>query len=279
MLRSPLAIRLPLFLFFLLFFIATSRDSVFAQVRAGDGQSYPAQASTSRPATAKTYALEMVNTQYDPESSIARFDLVNHGHRDITAYSVMFSVIRDGEEISGSGKSEDLVNTEVFAQCEVSAASATGGASDDSLKGTIKPGESRSESLSVGVDRNKLNGATPEIRGRVTAIIWADGRIEGNETGPQGISDMKRMLDMRGEESAEEAKVLAILNAHADETDIHRRIEEAINDLQALIDEQDPAKNANPPAAIPTVENKAHGTGGCKRSCQLEEPGTVSISA
>jgi len=187
------------------------------------------------------FRLEVLHTQYTPETGMLEFQLLNNGTSEINAYEISISVFADGKEQNSSapsGLSEDLLGEELLLQCG-SDGSVAPQLAEGAWKGSFKPGETYVKSMPVGVDKSKLNGSTPEVRVRVTGVIWSDGTIEGSTPTPMsplGLTDMKRMYDFRQQEADEEAKVLAIVNAHPEDTDAQRRIAEAIRNLQPLKD-------------------------------------------
>ena len=197
----------------------------------------PTNLCAQSPATSP-FRLEVTHTHYTPETGMLQFQLLNNGASEINAYEVEISVFVDGQEQHSSGMSEDLLGEELASQCglEIGARSAS-----QEWKGSFKPGETYAKSmpLPVSVDKSKLNGKAPEVRVRVTGVIWSDGTIEGRTATPMsplGAVSMKRLRDFRQEVADEEIKVLAVVNAHQEDADLQHRIAEAIRNLQSLKD-------------------------------------------
>jgi len=187
------------------------------------------------------FRLEVLHTQYTHATGMLEFQLLNNGTSEINAYEVSISVFVDGKEQNSSapsGLSEDLLGEELLLQCGIDGSVAPQPA-EGAWKGSFKPGETYVKSMPVSVDKSKLNGATPEVRVRVTGVIWSDGTIEGSTPTPMsplGLPDMKRIRVFRQQEADEETKVLAIVNAHPEDPDIQHRIAEAIQNLKPLKD-------------------------------------------
>jgi hypothetical protein len=105
-----------------------------------------------------------------------------------------------------------------------------------------------STQIAPNLPKNQLPGVDPPVRAAVIGVIWSDGRVEtptvpGKQTG-WVTTTIKLRLDQRKEATQESAKVVAILNAHPEDTDIQHRIGEAIKSLQSLMDDYRRAQQA-----------------------------------
>jgi hypothetical protein len=211
--------------------IALPMPAAFAQSsseQSSSGQSSFDQTSAAHASTDGAYRLKVAKVNYDREKDTVEFTLQNSGDKAVTAYEVSVTALADGKQIGLVGMASDLLQTELQLQCS-DLKSQPG-----HPEGAIQPGALHTQSMRANVNQSKLNGASASVRVEVKGIIWADGAIEGSSDVPMGIADMKRMRDSRLRDSDEEAKVLAIFNAHPEETDIQRRIAQAIADLDSL---------------------------------------------
>lgn len=189
------------------------------------------------------YLLNVVSPKYLPEKDAIEYRLVNHGTNTVTAFSTTISVEINGKNALRSDgpmleSSRDLLAPELILQCrnfpENAAKENASPFPDPALhiKGTIKPGDTQVESISGVLDTSMLRRGFPKVHVELTGIIWSDGTIEGTT----GIWGMRRIRDWRQEAAAEERSVLAVLSAHAEDGDTQNQINEAIKDLQSLME-------------------------------------------
>jgi hypothetical protein len=212
-----------------------------------------AQSPASQTAVKKTSpTLEVVSAEYFPRgtdsaagtdaSALAdlngRADTVryklrnNDAQRAVTAYQIEISFTSDGKPVgTPSGLGMDLMNLVMNAQCH-----SPGSSSEPAWQGAIKPGGTYADSTTANVDKEKLKGQTPTAHVAVVGIIWSDGAVAVEGEGWPRTS-MNRMLNQRRKDADAGAKVIAILDAHHNDPDIHHRIAEVAKAIQVLTDE------------------------------------------
>jgi hypothetical protein len=239
------------------------------------GQSPAAPSPASQNATKKTSppTLEVVRAEYfarqtdaaagtdatalpdlNKQVDTVRYALKNDGQKAVTAYEIEISYTSDGKPVGfPSGIGADLMYPIVNAQCQPSDAG-----SETSSQGAIGPGDTYTDSTVANLDKEKLNGQIPSVHVSVTGIIWSDGTVEGEG---MHLQSMNRILRRRRNDAEDGAKVIAILDAHQDDPDIHHRIGEVAKAIQVLMDEV--------PAVQKTAEGTTYGNGA---SAALTEP-------
>lgn len=160
-----------------------------------------------------------------------RYQLRNNStQKAVTAYQIEISYTSDGKPVGfPSGMGTDLMNLVLNAQCPLSNAG-----SETSWEGAIKPGDTYTNSTAANVDKEKSNGQTPSVHVAVKGIIWSDGTVEGEGV---YLKFMNHMLSQRRRSAEDGAKVIAILEAHREDSDIHHRIAEVAKEIQVLADE------------------------------------------
>jgi hypothetical protein len=215
-------------------------------------------AAAGQSPTADTYHVDVLGAQYltaadmalklsnnprylPPSIDMTQYKLINKGTSEITAFGVEVSVFVDGKEIDVSGfpagRSVDLLDSQLLAQCGWKEAENEAPAGYSSTGTSFKPGEIYVASEAANVDKTKLTEAQPQVHVKVTGVIWADGKIEGEPSTPMsplGITDMYRILDRRQQEATFLAKALDIVWAQPEDTNIQHRIADAIKSLQSL---------------------------------------------
>lgn len=117
----------------------------------------------------------------------------------------------------------DMLNTVLNARCQAH--------SDTSWIGAIRPGDTYTESVLAGLDKNKITDSQPVVQVAVTGIIWSDGGVEGPD---QTI--MNQYVALREETAANEAKVISLLNAHQADPDVQHRLSEMTKGVSLLKD-------------------------------------------
>jgi hypothetical protein len=192
---------------------------------------------SSEPATAPT--LDVLSTRYNRVLDTIKFKLVNNSQKAATAYYLAFGVPRENHVLWESGVGRDLLDLMLTSQCRSASANSPEG--DDLWEGAIKPGDVYINSQISNLPKNQLPGVDPPVRAAVLGVIWSDGSVEtpavpGAKTG-WVTSSIKLALSNRKDAADASAKVLAILNAHPEDTDIQHRIGEAIKSLQSLMDD------------------------------------------
>jgi hypothetical protein len=205
---------------------------VVSQSAASPGQSSPAT---------KTPTLEVLSADYLPETNTIQFKLVNRSQKAATGYEVAIGVgDGTGTQVSWhGGLGENLLNLVLAEQCRDAGEKASAGnsRSDNSWEGAIKPGDTYVHSISANLDKSQLNGSAPAIRVVVAGVVWSDGSVEVDQTFPWAAMSIKKSREREKLDASDSAKVVAILNAHADDPDIQHRMGEVIASLQALVDE------------------------------------------
>jgi Holliday junction resolvase RusA-like endonuclease len=192
---------------------------------------------SSESATAPS--LDVLSTRYNRVLDTIKFKLVNNSQKAATAYYLAFGVPRENHVLWESGVGRDLIDLMLTSQCRSAGTNLPEG--DDLWEGAIKPGDVYINSQMSNLPKNQLPGVNPPVRTAVLGVIWSDGSVEtppvpGAKTG-WVTSSIK--LALRGRKGAAEASanVVAILNAHPEDTDIQHRIDEAIKSLQSLVDD------------------------------------------
>jgi hypothetical protein len=230
MARLPNASRLPPRLLAIALFVAS--------------QCPPLPGQSSEGATSPT--LDVLSAHYNRVLDTIKFKLVNNSQKAVTAYYLAFGVPRENHVLWESGISRDLLDLMLTSQCRSAGTKFPEG--DDLWEGAIKPGDVYVRSESVNLPKNQLPGVDPPVRAAVIGVIWSDGSVEmptvpGAKTGWATLS-IKLALNHRKEAAEASAKVVAILNAHPEDTDIQHRIGEAIKNLQSLMDDYASAQQA-----------------------------------
>ncbi len=228
-----------------------------------------AQSPAPQAGTKKTASpmLEVVSAEYLPRHSdslagtdvdnsddinsvvdTVRYQLRNNStQKSVTAYQIEITLTIDGKTVGGPiGMGADLANLVVNAQCPLS-----GSVSETIGEGAIRPGDTYTNSTVAGFDKEKSNGQMPTVHVAVTGIIWSDGTVE--DEGRYG-QQMNRMLIQRRKDAEAGAKVIAILEAHENDPDIHHRIAEVAKAVKTLVDEV--------PRVQKTSEGSTYGDGG-----------------
>ena len=229
--------------FLLVLALCISSQAIPAPKQSSTADAYHIEVLSAEYLTVADMVLKLANDSHHiaPSIDMIQYKLINRGTSEISAFEVEVSVLVDGKEIdvSGSptGTSLDLMDPQLAAQCGLRENETEVAAGYSSVGMSFKPGEIYVGSLAANVDKSKLSSAPAQVHVKVTGVIWADGKIEGNAPTPMsplGITDMYRTRDMRQREAAFEAKALAIVDAHPEDTDIQHRIAEAIKGLQSL---------------------------------------------
>jgi len=189
-----------------------------------------------------------VASDADPSNNVnnlmdtVRYTLRNDSQKGVTAYDLEISYTSDGKPVGyPGGFGEDLTSLTMLAECLPPGAD-PGFALREMV---IKSGDTYTHSIPANVDKEKLNGLTPSVHVRVVGVIWSDGTFEGEGF---GLDAVKHDLDRRKKDAEAGAKVIAILDAHQDDPDIHHRIAEVAKAIQALVDE------------VPAVQKTSAGT-------------------
>lgn len=220
---------------------------------------FPWVPAAGQPSTAGAYHVDVLGAEYltvadmaqklannprylPPSVDMIQYKLINRGMSEINAFEIEVSVQVDGKAIDVSsspmGTSLDLLNPQLAGQCSDSKENEVEVAVGYSSTGiSFKPGKTYVGSVAANVDSTKLNGSLPQVHVTVTGVIWADGKIEGKASTPMsplGVTTMYRTRDLRQHDADSEAKALAIVDAHPEDTNIQHRIAEAIKGLQSL---------------------------------------------
>ncbi|HTS38122.1 MAG TPA: hypothetical protein VMH04_20770 [Candidatus Solibacter sp.] len=179
-----------------------------------------------------------------------RFRLVNNGQRAATAYVIDVNVTNAGSAFSFK-HSVDMLSLVLNGRC-------TSG-SGDSWEGAIKPGDVYSESIAVNLGKSAV--ADPSkvgIHAAITGIIWSDGSVDAQTE--SGRAQMRRYQDRRQEEARDEAKVIAILDAHQGDPDSQHRISEVTKGVDFLVSIRPNVQEAAPgsPTNQPIISKSSH---------------------
>lgn len=254
--------------FYLVIFLFVCRVPAFAQ-----------SAGSQNAAKKTSPTLEVVSAEYFPRHAdsaagtdanaladlnglvdTVRYKLRNtDAQRAVTAYQIEISFTSDGKPVgTPSGLGMDLMNLVMNAQCH-----SPGSRSEPAWQGAIKPGDTYTDSTVANVGKEKLNGQTPTAHVAVVGIIWSDGAVEAEGW---HRTSMNRMLSQRRKDANGAAKVIAILDAHEDDPDIHRRIAEVAEAMQALAaeapgaqkDSEGTIQNAGAPPALNEFLSNLH---------------------
>ncbi len=173
--------------------------------------------------TASTPGLHVLSGTYASDTDKIVFRFVNNSQKHITAYSVNITVSSGGNVIQRLGYGLDMLNAVLNARCQAH--------SDTSWNGAIKPGDTYAESVSAGLDKNKMTDSQPVVQVAVTGILWSDGSVEGPD---QTIMNQYEVL--REETAANEARVISLLNAHQADPDVQHRLSEITKGVSLLKD-------------------------------------------
>jgi hypothetical protein len=199
---------------------------------------------SSETATAPT--LDVLSAHYNRVLNAIRYKLVNNSQKAATAYYLAFGAPIEEHVLWESGVGRDLLDPMLTSQCRSAGANSPEG--NDLWEGAIKPGDVYVHSDNTSLPKNQLPGVDPPVRAAVIGVIWSDGSVEmpmvpGAKTGWVTTS-IKLALDNRKQAEEASAKVVAILNAHPEDTDIQHRLGEAIKSLQSLKDDYERAHQA-----------------------------------
>lgn len=206
-------------------------------------QSALTQTPNSQTADEKTSpTLDVVSAEYVPKANstgidMIRYTLRNNGQKIVTAYRV---------ETPPSGYGEDFINLAVNAQCRSSRANSQASSHPDSQasaeataesmwEGSIKPGETHTNSIPANIDKEKVNGETPSFHIFVSGVLWSDGTMEA-----EGFNRklMEQTITMRRLQAEDGARVIAILEAHRDDPDIQHRLAEISEAIDAIAEKE-----------------------------------------
>jgi hypothetical protein len=222
MARIPIAYRL-LRRFFAIALFAS--QYVVSQNAPLPGQSSP---------TAKAPTLEVLSAEYLPETGTIQFKLVNRSQKAATDYEIAIGVGDGaGTQVNWHGGfGENLLNLVLAEQCRNASERAP---AENSWEGAIKPGDTYVHSIPANLDKSQMNGSAPAIRVVVAGVVWSDGSVEIDQTFPWAAMSIKKSREREKLDASDSAKVVAILNAHPEDSDVRHRIGEAINSLQALL--------------------------------------------
>jgi hypothetical protein len=194
----------------------------------------------SLPAT-KAPTLEVLSADYLPETNSIQFKLVNRSQKAATDYEVAIGVgDGTGTQVNWHGGfGENLLNLVLAQQCRNAGEKSSAGnsRSENSWEGAIKPGDTYVHTLPANLNKSELSGPGATVRVVVAGVVWSDGSVEVDQTFPWAAMSIKKSREREKLDASDSAKVVAILNAHADDPDIQHRIGEAITSLQALLDE------------------------------------------
>lgn len=154
-----------------------------------------------------------------------RVRLVNNGQKAATAYVIDVNVTNAGNTVNFK-HSVDMLNLVLNGRC-------TSG-SGDSWEGAIKPGDIYTESIAVNLGKTTITDPSKvAIHAAMTGIIWSDGSVDAQSD--LGRAQMRRYQDRRQEEARDEAKVIAILDAHQGDPDSQHRISEVTKGVDFLV--------------------------------------------
>ena len=205
----------------------------------------------STPAT-KAPTLEVLSADYLPATDTIQFKLVNRSQKAATDYEIAIGV-GDGTGTLNwhGGFGENLLNMVLAEQCRNAGEKSPAGnsRSDTAWEGAIKPGDTYVHSIPANLDKSQINGLAPAIRVVVAGVVWSDGSVEVDQNFPWAVMSIKKSREREKQDASDSAKVVAILNAHADDPDIQHRIGAVIASLQALLGEGSqiqPAANGVP---------------------------------
>jgi hypothetical protein len=184
--------------------------------------------------TAKAPTLEVLSADYLPETDSIQFKLVNRSQKAATAYEVSIGV-NDGTQVNWHGGfGEDMLNLVITEQCRNAAERPF---AENSWEGAIKPGDTYVHTIPANLDKSELNSSGATIRVVVAGVVWSDGSVEVDQKFPWAVMSIKKSREQEKRDASDSAKVVAILNAHADDPDIQHRTGAVITSLQALLDE------------------------------------------
>jgi len=204
----------------------------------------PSLGQSSDAATAP--ALAVLSAHYNRVLDTIKFKLANNSQKAATAYYLAFGVPGEKHVLWEAGVGHDLLDLMLTSQCRSPSTNSPEG--DDLWEGAIKPGDVYVQSDSANLPKNQLPGVDPPVRVAVVGVIWSDGSVETPTVPGEHIgwvtSGIRHSLENRKQAAEVSSKVLAILNAHPEDTDIQRRLGEAIMSLQSLADDYGRAQQA-----------------------------------
>ena len=204
----------------------------------------PLLGQSSEAATAPTLAV--LGAHYNRVLDTIKFKLVNNSQKAATAYYLAFGMPGEKHVLWESGIGRDLMDLMLKSQCRSAGANSPEG--DALWEGAIKPGDVYVHSDMANLPKNQLTAFDPPVQVAVVGVIWSDGSVEtpavpGEQTG-WVTTTIKRALNGRKEAAEGSAKVVAILNAHPEDTDIQHRLGETIKSLRSLMDDYERAQQA-----------------------------------
>ena len=181
---------------------------------------------------------DLPRTNVSQSVDMIRVRLVNNGQKAATAFSIDVNVTNADNAVSSLKHSVDLLNLIINGRC-------TSG-SGDSWEGAIKPGDVYTESIAVSLGK-AVDPSKVAVHVAVTGIIWSDGSVDAENEG--GRAAMRRYQDRRQEEARDEAKVIAILDAHQGDPDSQHRISEVTKAVDFLVSIRPNVQEATPGSA------------------------------
>jgi hypothetical protein len=183
---------------------------------------------------------DMPHTNVGQSVDMILVRLVNTGQKVATAYSLDVKVTSAGNVVTSFGHSLDMLNPVLNGRCTTGPG--------DSWEGAIKPGDIYTDSMPPNVDRAKITDpAKVVIHVAVTGVLWSDGSVDAESDG--GRAAMRIRQERREEDARDEAKIVAILDAHQGDPDIRHRISEVTKAVDFLVSIRPNVQEA-PPGSI-----------------------------
>jgi hypothetical protein len=183
---------------------------------------------------------DLPRTNTSAEFDMIRVKVVNNGPRPATAYVIDVTVTSAGSAVTSFQHSVDMLNQVLNERCTTGA--------DNSWQGAIKPGDVYTESIAENLDKARITDpAKVVVHVAVSGIIWSDGSVDAESASSRAA--MKRYQERREEESRDEAKVIAILDAHQGDPDSQHRISEVKKAVDFLVSIRPNVREAKPGSA------------------------------